>query len=297
MTKYIFSGHETFHCKSLWLKKGYDFIMQNKSFNDDDAVIELGVGKNMVASIKYWMRAFGMLTSENELTDFANKIFSDNDGLDKYLEDKTTLWLLHYMLVKENYASIYNLTFTEFHRKKNEFDISGLDNFVKHRCSESDFSYNQNTVDKDIKVLLKNYIKPNDGTKSIEEYSNLLVELDLLSKYIVSGVDGEKKEMYSFNYHNNELPPCQLLMFLILEVYQDSTIDFQDLMQGDKGLGLIFCLTTSSLDVLLKEIDQKYNWVVYSDDAGIRQIQIKERPSNSWLILNDYYQEKENNEI
>ena len=24
--KYTFSGHESFPCKSLWLKKGYDFV-------------------------------------------------------------------------------------------------------------------------------------------------------------------------------------------------------------------------------------------------------------------------------
>ncbi|RYG02779.1 MAG: DUF4007 family protein, partial [Chitinophagaceae bacterium] len=24
-TKYTFSGHETFHCRHLWLKKGYEF--------------------------------------------------------------------------------------------------------------------------------------------------------------------------------------------------------------------------------------------------------------------------------
>ncbi len=29
MVKYSFSGHESFACKSLWLKKGYDFVVQN----------------------------------------------------------------------------------------------------------------------------------------------------------------------------------------------------------------------------------------------------------------------------
>ena len=26
--KYTFSGHESFPCKALWLKKGYDFIIE-----------------------------------------------------------------------------------------------------------------------------------------------------------------------------------------------------------------------------------------------------------------------------
>lgn len=49
--KFTFSGHESFQCRQLWLKKGYDFVNKKKSFNDEDAVVELGVGKNMVSSI------------------------------------------------------------------------------------------------------------------------------------------------------------------------------------------------------------------------------------------------------
>lgn len=47
INKYVFSGHESFPCKTLWLKKGYDFVVQGKNFNNPDAVIDLGVGKNM----------------------------------------------------------------------------------------------------------------------------------------------------------------------------------------------------------------------------------------------------------
>ena len=53
MIKLIFSGHGTFKCKTHWLKRGYDFICDGGNFNAEDAVIGLGVGKNMVSSIKY----------------------------------------------------------------------------------------------------------------------------------------------------------------------------------------------------------------------------------------------------
>lgn len=56
--KYTFSGHESFPCKSLWLKKGFDFCQQGGSFSSPQAVVSLGVGKNMVTSINYWMKAF-----------------------------------------------------------------------------------------------------------------------------------------------------------------------------------------------------------------------------------------------
>lgn len=46
ITKYVFSGHESFPCKSLWLKKGYDFVKNGNDFNSPKAVIHLEVGKN-----------------------------------------------------------------------------------------------------------------------------------------------------------------------------------------------------------------------------------------------------------
>jgi hypothetical protein len=44
--KYTFSGHDSFHCRQLWLKKGYDFAKEGKNFNDEDAVVKLGVWKS-----------------------------------------------------------------------------------------------------------------------------------------------------------------------------------------------------------------------------------------------------------
>jgi hypothetical protein len=53
--KYSFSGHETLACRNLWLKKGYDFVTSGKKFKEEDAVVMLGVGKNMVGVIRFWM--------------------------------------------------------------------------------------------------------------------------------------------------------------------------------------------------------------------------------------------------
>src|SRR5947209_5279637 len=106
--KYTFSGHESFQCRQLWLKKGYDYVKSGKFFSDDDAVVALGVGKNMVTSIRFWMKAFNLLTSDDKLTDLAHKIFAD-EGYDPYIEDEATLWLLHYQLVTKGFASSYQI--------------------------------------------------------------------------------------------------------------------------------------------------------------------------------------------
>ncbi len=113
--KYTFSGHDSFQCRQLWLKKGYDFAAAGRSFAEESAVLELGVGKNMVSAIRYWLRAFGITAEGDVPTDFGNRLLGDT-GWDPYLEDEASLWLLHYQLVKLRVASSYHLIFNEFKR-------------------------------------------------------------------------------------------------------------------------------------------------------------------------------------
>jgi len=82
MSKLRFSGHDTFIVRSYWPKKGYDFIKKGCKFSSEDAVVELGVGKNMVTSIQFWMKALGLLKDDNTtLTNFAKFLFEEQGGV------------------------------------------------------------------------------------------------------------------------------------------------------------------------------------------------------------------------
>lgn len=130
-----FSGHDSFICKNLWLKKGYDFIQQKeKPFNDELAVVDLGVGKNMVNAINYWSNSFGIL-NKNGLTDLGNYLFNNTEGKDPYLESIGSIWLLHYYLIKTNTASIYNLFFNEFRLNKTAFTKEQLSDFIVRKLN------------------------------------------------------------------------------------------------------------------------------------------------------------------
>ena len=55
-----FAGHQTFAVRSGWLKKGLDGLSDPTAggatlFTRDDALVTLGVGKNMVQSIRHWL--------------------------------------------------------------------------------------------------------------------------------------------------------------------------------------------------------------------------------------------------
>ena len=56
-----FAGHQTFALRAGWLKKGLDAIEDDPQiFTRDDALVVLGVGKNMVSAIRHWLLATGL---------------------------------------------------------------------------------------------------------------------------------------------------------------------------------------------------------------------------------------------
>src|SRR5205823_818070 len=62
---YRISGHEGFHCRYTWLPKAVRGLDSNNSklFSDEDnAMVELGLGKNIVRSARFWAQVAGMIT-------------------------------------------------------------------------------------------------------------------------------------------------------------------------------------------------------------------------------------------
>ncbi len=278
MSRYSFSGHESFHCKSLWLKKGYDYLLAGNHFTDIDSVAKLGVGKNMVASIRFWLRAFG-LSQSDELTDIAEFLFDTEHGRDPYAEDLNTLWVLHFLLVVTGIASIYNLTFVEYQREKKEFSKDELRNFIKRKCSvpEQRNVYNENTVKKDIGVLLKNYVAPKD-LKNIEDFSALLIGLGLIVN--------KDSDVYSYRVTEPEdIAPDVVLFALLTLSGGDKTLSF-DILQK---LSLVFCLPIVSLIEIIRKIEKLYpGMVVFSDNSGIKNVQFIGE-LNRFDVLDNYY--------
>ena len=159
--KYVFSGHESFPCRMLWPIKGYDYIVEKKSFNNPNSVVELGVGKNMVASIRYWLKALGM-TEQDKPNKLANYLFGKEHGKDRYIESLGTLWLLHLLLVITQEATLYNILFLRYQKERKQFDKEQMQNYVKRLMTEDDKQkqFNANTVGKDFNVLVQNYTQP-----------------------------------------------------------------------------------------------------------------------------------------
>ncbi|RZK60453.1 MAG: DUF4007 family protein [Pedobacter sp.] len=284
--RYSFSGHETFACKLHWLKKGLDYISKPETkFTDNDAVVELGVGKNMVSAIRFWLKSFGLLDEDDQLTALASFLFGKN-GADLYIEDTLTLWLLHYQLIKQERASIYSLVFNLFRRERADFTKAHLKRFVQRKLEEKKESFSENTLDSDIKTFLSNYISssPND----IEEgYINVLQELNLLLHHNQIDDHGHKLDWYNFDLSPKMDLPIEAILFVIKdnENYGNS-ISLSALANDAASLGSVFLLTEIALADKLKEIPATYG--IFTETAGNPVLQLREG-LDKWEILRKYY--------
>lgn len=281
MSRPIFSGHETFRCKTHWLKRGYDFICNDGNFNADDAVIRLGVGKNMVSSIKFWMKAFNFINDNNTTTPIATYLLDDIEGKDPYFEDMGTLWLLHFLLVNNNYSTIYKTTFVDFHRLRNEIDKVKLQGFIKTSCFGESYAklYNDSTVKKDIGVLLQNYC-PADK-EGVEEQNTLLSPLKLIR------VDSEN-EKWIYNSVNHKNIPSEIFLYAIIKSKGGAMSVSFDLLQE---LSLVFCLNNNELLEIIDKVCVLYpSDIVFSDNAGIKELQFK-RIFEEFEVLDKYYRQ------
>lgn len=285
MKKFSFSGHETFACKIYWLKKGYDFILSGKKFTDEDAVVELGVGKNMVTSIRFWLKAFGIVDDNDETTPLADYLFGDQ-GVDLYLEDPLSLWLLHYQLIKQEKASIYSLVFNFFRRERAEFTREQLKKFLKRKIEENKGTFSEKTLDSDIKAFLNNYLSGNSN--EVEEgFINILQELGLINSLKRHDDNDHLVEWYRFDTSPKQDLPIEALLYVILDnTDYGSSISLSSLANDPTSLGNVFLLTETTLAQRLQQIPSAFG--VYTETAGNPVLQLNEGLDSIQLLRNYY---------
>lgn len=283
--KFSFSGHDSFQCRQLWLKKGYDYVQEGKNFNDDDAVVQLGVGKNMVSSIRFWMKAFNVIDNKDIPTEFGKRLFDDENGYDPFLEDEASLWLLHYQLVKNSFASIYSIIFNAFRKEKLFFNKETFVNYVK-RIGESnaDLNFNDNTVAKDF-IVFANLYKNNPESKDVEDsFSGILSELELLK---TSG-KGKEEQFHIENTERDNLPEYIVLYSILDNPNYGYSISLNSLEFDINSPGSIFALNRYGLMNKISDLVGDFKDITFTDQAGIKELQFKNKV-DVYTILDKYY--------
>ena len=240
------------------------------------------MGKNMVASIRFWLKAFG-ITENDKSTWLGDYLFDESKGKDKYLEDIATLWLLHFNLVFSEEATLYKMFFCGVQRERTHFEREQVLTYVKLRMVEANKMtlFNANTVKKDIGVLLQNYALPRKA-QSNEDFSSLLIDLDLIRQ-------SSEGKGYYFNVDGKRKVTKEIFLYGLLKLKEqegDNTIPFDTIQEK---VGLVFCMQDFETIEMLKLLANDYSqYFAYSDVAGIKQIQFIQ-DLDVKQVLDDYY--------
>jgi hypothetical protein len=267
-SKYRFSGHETFACRYAWLSKAVREISKDSSIfsasKEDLAMVRLGVGKNMARSIRFWAEAAGVIEPSEDghvPTDFGALIFwatydEENDtfkqGLDPFLEDIQTLWLLHWNLATNIENPVFAWDFLLSRFQEPELTASSVFDAVKKASISLDKSLSDSTLEQQFEIFLHSYV-PTRGRKGEVREDNLdcpLVELGLLDQ--VGHRPGKRnagrpEPIYVFRREPKPEISPMLFAYCVDEFWRlrhpdEKTLSFRLLASGHGSPGQVFKL-------------------------------------------------------
>ena len=291
-----FSGHETFPFRYTWLKKGVDAVIDNPAvFSSDRATITLGVGKNMVRSIRHWCTAAGLIQAGDdrtrlEPTNLGRAIFAD-DGFDPYLEDSATLWLIHAQLAANaNRATTWYWAFGFFNQsefRKERFTSELLDWTEKNGLNR----ISENSINRDVDCFLRTYVpsRMTKGTMIEDSFNCPLVELGLISV---------SSDELAYQFHRGGKPSLPTLVFAaVLSRLWDSRFDdrnslaLAEIAYSPESPGQIFKLDEDSVVQYLEELENLTDGALrYDETAGLKQV-YRDGGVDEIELLRNYYRQ------
>ena len=274
-----FRAHDTFFIRKGWLYKGM------KNVRDDEHVFMgvngnpmdiLGIGANMVKSLRYWLQAVG-ITEEpisgkrfQSFTPFGVMVFEQ----DKYIEEMGTLWLLHYKLATNiDEATAWYFFFNEFKQSdftRDEF-VTQLDNFI--RMSGEEEKPNR-ILNDDFNCIISTYVpRTKSNPEKVQPESNIdcpLGELDLID------IVNKKTKTYRKSVPRmHDIHPLVALAVIVDNANNISEVKISSILNDKCNAGKVFNLDIITLTALLNKIELM-GYIKVVRTAGLDVIQIKD---------------------
>jgi hypothetical protein len=296
MSLFSFSGHETFSLRHGWLKKGVDGISKESSFfSPEEGMINLGVGKNMVQSIRYWCLATQIIQEDPEKrgklvpSDLGKNIFLEGN-LDPYLEDSATIWLLHwYLATNVNHATTWfwmfnHCNYSEFTKEKIAFEIQ----FWLERQGYKK-TVSENTLKRDIDCFLRTYVVSRQTKGSVSEDS---LDCPLTDLRLITELDDGKT--YQFERGSKDSLPDEIFVYALEKFWRmkerPENIALSKMLSEVGSPARIFKLDENSVVHRLEKIEAISDGaIVYDETAGLKQIYRRREIDLTNLLENCYH--------
>ncbi|WP_435133398.1 DUF4007 family protein [Plesiomonas shigelloides] len=293
-----FSGHQTFPIRYGWIYKIIQEVVKGESLssksNIEKQMQSMGMGKNMVLSVRYWIRALNLVTCVGnnehlyELTPLAKKLFTKCDGnaaYDEYLDKLGTVWLLHWQLQTmsssngELNASRFFFNYFNGIKVRKE----SLSNEISDALAKHEKTLTEATLNKDIDCFLQMYAHKSLQSSKVNEdsFASPFTELGLLKQ--------EDAKNYLAELSRRTSLPVEVFAFALItyikEKHKDSntnTISFDSLLNDIGSPGRVFRLSAVGLSEKLDEVELLTEGkIAWTDTQGLRQVQ------HSFININD----------
>lgn len=290
-----FARHETFHPRYGWVKKAVEAASEDPHlFSDESAVVRLGVGKNMVRSIRFWGVAFKVLASRKSpgsrvaeaVPSVIGRTMFGDDGWDPYAEFPGTHWLLHWwLLAPPSSVPVWWLAFNEFPRV--EFNDEQLEQFVIDRVR--DWDPHSSSVKKDVACMLRMYA---DGQSSRAGFDDLL---DCPTRELRLVAPTAEKGAFRFMIGARPTLPPAVAAFACLDFIARTdgsaqTVTISRLATEPGAPGRAFKLSETALLELLELAAQQHDEIEVASSAGIPQLAFRNDPADAGSeLLRDHY--------
>lgn len=271
-----FRGHETFYIRRNWIPKGIVNIIKDPSTfmgSHENPMDTLGIGANMVKSLRYWLQAVGISYEINtgkkvqNLTDFG-KVISEND---LYLEEEGTLWLLHYKLVSnKSFATTWYYFFNEF--SLNEFTKEELESNLKLYGLKNEIEISDRVVEDDISCLLNTYYLKEKKQNPEDNMKCPFDELNLIK------IINKKEKIYKKNITDSNAINPFIALAVIVEQSQGKKELKLSALQEINNIGKVFSLDMTGILSILRKLE-KLEYLKVIRTAGLDIIKMEKEIS------------------
>ena len=307
--KPVLGGHETFAFRNGWLKKGVDAANEDGSiFTKDDALVILGVGKNMVRSIRHWCLATGLLEEASgpgrarplQATWLGRNLILDG-GWDPFLEREGSLWLIHWQIATNRVRGlVWAISFSEY--LETEFTKQSIANFIAKQFERYGVKTTRKMILRELDCCFHTYITTKASNKQKSKSNGLsednldcpLADLDLI-RFM------PEYDLYHFNVGPKPSLPVEifgysLLKFIASYAQKRSTIALEDCIYQPDSPGQVFKLDENSIVEYLEELERLFSGNLrLIETAGLSQIYLSESiasnlEANARQLLQGYYE-------
>ncbi len=224
-------------------------------------MVALGIGRNMVKSVRFWAQAFGVMDdsprSTPAATDFGRWLLDPGDGEDPYLEDVGSLWLLHWRLASTAKLAAWEVAFFEIPER--EILRRFLLQRVERRAGELERKLTASTIRQHVDIFLSCYASPLAPlSATVEESLGCpLQELGLIR--LVPA--GDRDELIEFVRGPWPHLSPQTFLRILLDYWQlraphDKTVVLRTLLTDFASPGLTLRLDEGSLWQLLRDAER-----------------------------------------